>query len=133
MIGVIDTAIAIEEGLGVHRENGIGPERPDLPHQVLAEDEIVDERTVGLVEEGDPRVPDNPCCGFLLGLAPRRQLERIGAPVVGAGVAAGAAHEVPLRALVDPACGRRGRAEVRVVGVGDDHHEPLRSPAVRRS
>ena len=99
----------------------------DLAHELLAQREVVGEGAVGLVEERDrrrsPRPRPPPAARASRSAA---ELERIGPPVVGAGVAAGAAHEPAGGPLVDPAGGGRGGSEVGVVGVRDDHHEPRR-------
>jgi hypothetical protein len=132
VVGVVDAAVAVEQRLGIHRQHGIGAEGPDLADQLLTQGKVVGERAVRLVQEGDSLVADDVGGGTLLGLAQRRELQRIGAPVVSARVAARAAHEPAGGAGVDPGRRRGRRPEVRVVGMGHDHHEPLGSPRVGR-
>ena len=82
------------------------------------------------VQERHARVADDLGGGALLSL-PSRELEGVHVRVLAALVAARAADEPALRALVDPARGSRGRPEVGVIRVRRDHHESLRSPGVR--
>ena len=131
MVGVVHAAVAREGVLRVGREDRVRAEGANLAHEVLAQDQVVDERAVGHVQEGHARVADDLGRGPLLALAERRELERIGVRVLGAGVAAGAAHQPADRALVDPARRGRGRPEVGVVRMRGDDHEPLGSPGVR--
>jgi len=131
VVGVVHAAVAVEEDVGVGREDRVGPERPDLADEQLAQREVVREGTVWLVEVGHALVADDPGGFVLLPLALGGQVERVAVGVLAAGVAAGAAHEPAGGARVDPARGGRGRPEVGVVGVGDDQHEPGGSPIVR--
>ena len=130
MVGVVDPAAAVEDRLGIGREDGVRAERPDLADELLAQREVVGERAVGLVQEGHAGIADDRGRRPLLGLAQGGQLERVGVRVLAALVAARAAHQPALGALVDPAGGRRGRAEIGIVGVGGDDHEPGGSPGV---
>jgi len=130
VVGVVDAAEAVEHDLRVRRQDGIRPKRPDLADELLAQREIVLERAVGLVEEGDALVADDRRGGRLLGLPQGGQLERIEVRILPAGVSARSADEPADRARVDPRGGGRGRPEVGVVGVRDDHHEPVRAPVV---
>ena len=84
----------------------------------------------GWCRKRDPGVADDRGGGPLLGLAQRREGERVGVGVLTALVAAGAAHQPALGAGVDPAGGRPGRPELGVVGVRGDDHEPGRPPGV---
>ena len=111
MVGVIDAAVAIDERLGIGRQDGIRAERPDLAHELLAQGEVVGQGAVGLVQERDAGVPDDRRGGSLLRLAKGGQGERVGIRVLAALVAARAADEPALRARVDPASG--GRRPVR--------------------
>ena len=131
VIGVVDPAVRVDDDLGILGQDGIGPERADLADEQLAEREVVGECPVRLVEEADPGIADD------LGAAARCSASRVAASgervevgVLTTLVAARAAHEPADRAGVDPARGGRGRAEVGVVRVGDDDHEPGRPPVV---
>ena len=129
VIGVVDSTVVVEEDVGIGRQDGVWTERANLANEHLAQDEVVDERAVRLMEERDARVTDDRRRGPLL--AESGELERIGLRILAALVAARAAHEPALRARVDPSGGCRGWSEVGVVGVRGDHHEPLRAPVVR--
>ena len=131
VVGVVDAAVAVEDDLRVGGEHGVRSERPDLADEVLAEGEVVVECAVGLVEERHARVADDVGGDPLLLFAQRRERHRIEVGVLAAGIATRAADEPADRALVDPARGRCGGAEVGVVGVGDDEHESRRPPVVR--
>jgi hypothetical protein len=131
VVGVVHAAVAVEEDVRVGREDGVGPERPDLADEQLTQRKIVREGAVGLVEVGHALVADDPGGFVLLPLALGGQVERVAVGVLAAGVAARAAHEPADGARVEPARGGRSRPEVGVVGVGDDQHEPGRSPIVR--
>jgi hypothetical protein len=85
-----------------------------------------------LVEEAHARVAGHGGRGTLLGLAQRGKLERIRVRVLATLVAARAAHEPAHGSLVDPAGGRAGRPELRVVRVRGDDHEPGRAPGMGR-
>ena len=78
MVGVVDAAVAVEDDLRVGRQHRVGPERPDLADELLAQGEVVGERPVGLVEERHARVAHDLGRGPLLALAERGQLERVG-------------------------------------------------------
>jgi hypothetical protein len=103
---VVDAAEAVEHDLRVRRQDGIRPKRPDLADELLAQREIVLERAVGLVEEGDALVADDRRGGRLLGLPQGGQLERIEVRILPAGVSARAADEPADRARVDPGASR---------------------------
>ena len=77
MIGVVHAAVAVEEDVRVGREDGIGPERPDLADEQLAQREVVREGAVGLVEVGHALVADDPGGFVLLPLALGGQVERV--------------------------------------------------------
>jgi hypothetical protein len=117
VIRVVDPAVAVEERLGVGGEDGVRAERPDLADEELPQGEVVGEGPVWLVEEADPRIAHDRRRDPLLGLAEGGQGERVGLRVLAARVAARAADEPADGSSVDPAGGRRRRAEVRVVGV----------------
>ena len=126
VVDVVHAAVAVEDRLGVDRQHRVGTELADLADELLAQGEVVGERPVRLVEEADVVVAHDLGRGPLLALAERAELDRVGPPVVRAGVAAGAAHEPADGAFVDPAGGRPGRPEVGVIGVGDDDQEARR-------
>ena len=130
VVGVVHAVGAMEDRLGVGREDGVRTEGADLADEVLAEGQVVGQRTVGSVQERDPGVADHVGRGPLLRLADRRELERVEVRVLAALVAARAAHEPGLGAFRDPAGTRRGRPEVGVVRVARDDHEAGRAPAV---
>ena len=121
-----------ESILGIRRQDRVGLERPDLAHEVLAQDQVVDERAVGHVQEGHALVADDVGGGALLAFPDGGELQRVHVRILTALVAAGAADEPALGALVDPARGGRRGPEIRVVGMGRDDHEPRRAPVVRR-
>ena len=50
VVGVVDATVAVEDDLGIAREDGVGTERPDLADEQLAQGEIVRQGAVGLVE-----------------------------------------------------------------------------------
>ena len=108
VVGVVHAVGAMEDRLGVGREDGIRAEGADLADEVLAEGKIVGQRTVGSVQERHPGVADHVGRGPLLRLADRRELERVEVRVLTALVAARAAHEPALGAFRDPAGTRRG-------------------------
>ena len=133
VVGVVDAAVVVEQRLGVHRQDRVGPEGPDLADQLLAQGQVVGERAVRLVEEADALVADDRGGGPLLRLPERRR--------------APADRSASRRRRRRRSCSRRasptdpssiqrgrrgGRPEVGVVGVGDDHHEPRRPPVVGR-
>ena len=93
VVGVVHAVGAVEDRLGVGREDGVRTEGADLADELLAEGQVVGQRTVGSVEERDPGVADHVGRGPLLRLADRRQLERVEVRVLAARVAARAAHE----------------------------------------
>ena len=130
VIGVIDPTARVEQRLGIGRQDGVRAEGPDLPDQVLAEGEVVDERAVGLVQEADTGIPDDLRRRALLGLAQGRELEWIGVRVLATLVTGGATDEPPDRTLLDPRRGGARRPELGIVGMRGDEHEPLWSPAV---
>ena len=103
-----------------------------LADEVLAERQVVRQRSVGLVEERDALVADDPCRRFLLRLTRQGQRKRVEIRVFAALVAAGAADQPADGSRVDPrGCGR-GRPEIGVVRVRGDHHEPSGAPRRRR-
>ena len=124
VVRVVDAAAAVEEDLRVVGQHRVRPELADLADQQLAERQLVGERAVRLVEEPDVVIADD-------GGRRRCSASRVAASssgsmlgVLAALVAARAADEAADRARVDPAGRRRGRPEVRIVGVRDDQHEP---------
>ena len=131
VVGVVDAAIAVEEGLGVGRQDRVRSKGPDLADQHLAQREVVGQPAVGLVEERDPGVPDDPGRGPLLRFAERCQRQRIGIRVLATLVATRAADQPALGSVRDPAGGGRSGAELGVVGMGRDDHESVGSPVVR--
>ena len=69
MIGVVHATAAVEDGLGVGAEDRVGPERPDLADELLAQRQVVGEGPIRLVQEGDAFVADDGRGGALLTLA----------------------------------------------------------------
>ena len=132
VVGVVDAAAAIEQDLRVVGQDRVRPELADLADEQLPEGQLVGKRPVRLVEEPDVVIADDLARPALLGLTRRRQHERIDLGVLSTLVPARAADEPTDGSAVDPARGRGGRAEIGVVGVGDDQHESPGSPVVTR-
>ena len=126
VIGVLDVAPPRHEHSRVDREHGIGSKAAQLANQLLAHDQVVGERSVGLVEERHVLVADDSRGVALLRFAAPRQFQWIEVRVLAALLAAGAADEVRDRSRINPPSDRAGRSEVRVIGMRDDHHGPLR-------
>ena len=69
MIGVVHATAAVEDGLGVGAQDRVGPERPDLADELLAQRQVVGECPIRLVQEGHAFVADDGRGGALLALA----------------------------------------------------------------
>jgi hypothetical protein len=88
---------------GIRRGHGIWPEAADDADELLAEGQVVGQRAIGAMQEGDALVADSRGCGPLLGLAQEAELERVRPGVVATGIAARAADQVRHRSVADPA------------------------------
>jgi hypothetical protein len=102
MVRMVHAPVAMEQRLGIRGEHGVRAEGANLAHEVLAQDQVVGQGAIGHVQERHALVADHLGGGSLLSFTERRELERVGVRVLGAGVAAGAAHQPADRALVDP-------------------------------
>ena len=125
MVGVVDAAVVVEERLGVGGEDGVRPEGPDLADEQLAQGEVVGQRAVGPMEEGDARVADDAAAARCSRLAERGELERVG--VRGPrrpGRRWCSTRASPRRPASIQRAAVPGRPELGVVGVGGDDHEP---------
>jgi len=100
----------------------VGFEPADLPADVAAKVEAVDEHAVWMFENRQVLDADDGAGGLLLGDAqPCRLLGRVGH----AGLAAGEQEITDLDAARGPASDGRGRAVLHVVGVRDDAEHAL--------
>ena len=130
MVGVVHAAVAVEEGLRVGRQDRIGPERPDLADEQLAQGEVVGQGAVRLVQERHAGVPDD---------RGRRRCSVSRSAASSNGSASGSSP--PWSPLVqhtsqptEPwsihARRRPGRPELGVVRVRGDDHEPVGPPVM---
>ncbi len=125
MVDVLHEAAFIHDEPRIGRGDGIGPERADKAHQLLAQGEVVGEGALGTVHEAHIVVAHDGGRGTLLGLARSRHFERIGRSIIGAGITAGAADKVGDAARVDPARDAPGNRGIGILGVrGDDEQAP---------
>jgi len=51
MVGVVDPATVVDHDLGIAAADGVGLEGPNLPHEHLAQGQVVNQVSVGLVKE----------------------------------------------------------------------------------
>src|ERR1035437_5153692 len=132
MVRVVYPATTVDHDLGIATEDRVRPEGSNLPDQHLAQGQVVDQASVGLVKERDTGIAHDLGGAQLLVLSGPGQVERIEVGVLPSGVARRAADEPAFGPGDDPGRGRARRPEVGVIRVADDDHEPPRSPGVDR-
>src|ERR1035437_2446949 len=93
MVGVVDPTARIDHDFGILGKDRIRPERPDLADEKLAQDEVVDQGAVRLMQEAHPGVAYDFRRSALLMLAQLSQSNGICVRVLAALVAAGAADQ----------------------------------------
>src|SRR5262249_35107404 len=103
-------------------EHDVGLESADLPADVAAKVEAVDEHTVRMLEDGQVVDADDGAGGLLLGNPQARRLPGRGRH---AGLAAGEQEITALDTARGPASDGRGRAVLHVVRVRDNAEHAL--------
>ena len=133
MVDVLDDAGLVDDDAGIGRGHGIGPEAADDADELLAEGQVVGQRAIGAMQEGDALVADGRGCGPLLGLAQEAERERVRPGVVAPGIAARAADQVRHRPVADPAADAAGDGVLGIVGMRRDDQEASGMLAVHPS
>jgi hypothetical protein len=126
MVDVLHEPVLVDDHRGIHGHDGIGLEAANDAHQLLAQCQVVLEGAVRAVQEVDPFVADDLCCGTLFRPRVRASSSGVRRRIVRPSVAARAAHHARDRTRANPARHRAGDAEVGIVGVGDDHEDAVR-------
>ena len=82
MVDVVDEAVVADDHPRIVRGHRVWAQGPHLPHQLLAQREVVGQGPLGLVQERHRLVADERCGSALFALPRGGQLERIGSGVV---------------------------------------------------